>query len=68
MPRDYAHNYKSRCIYHITMTKTPGVPQFSIIAGTPEQPIVERNDESEMRPTGKGEIISYNSNIQKGFL
>lgn len=42
MPRDYAHNYRSRCIYHITMTKSPGVPPFSIIAGTPEQPIVER--------------------------
>lgn len=43
MPRDFGHDYKSRCIYHITMTKASGVPAFSRIAGSPGQPIVERS-------------------------
>lgn len=43
MPRDYHHDYRSRCIYHITMTKAPGVPNFSRITGSPEHPIVERS-------------------------
>lgn len=43
MPRDYLHDYKSRCIYHITMTKAPGVPPFSRIMGSPELPIVEKS-------------------------
>ena len=42
MPRDFKHNYRSRCIYHITMTKAPGTPVFSNISGTPKQPFVER--------------------------
>lgn len=42
MARDKAHDYKSRCIYHITMTKARGIPAFSRIGGSPEQPVVER--------------------------
>lgn len=43
MPRDFNHNYRSRCIYHITMTKAAGIPAFSRIADTPGRPIVERS-------------------------
>lgn len=42
MPRDYKHDYRSRCIYHITMTKAQGIPAFSRIVGKPEKPILER--------------------------
>ena len=42
MPRDYNHDYKSRSIYHITMTKTPAVPVFSHIEGNLEQLAVVR--------------------------
>lgn len=41
MPRDYNHDYKSRCIYHITMVKASGIPPFSRITGHPEKPKVE---------------------------
>ncbi len=43
MPRDYCHDYKSRCIYHITIGKARGVPPFSRIGGTAEAPVVERS-------------------------
>lgn len=43
MSRDCSHDYRSRCIYHITMTKAPVVPPFSRIAGSLEQPVVERS-------------------------
>ena len=42
MARDYFHDYKSRCIYHITINKSPDIPVFSRITGIPEQPVVER--------------------------
>lgn len=37
MPRHPDHDYKSPCIYHITLRKLPGVPDFSIPVGSPEQ-------------------------------
>lgn len=43
MPRDINHDYRSRCIYHITMTKAAGIPAFSRIAGAAERPVVERS-------------------------
>lgn len=43
MPRDYGHDYRSRCIYHVTMTKAHGIPVFSRISGSPESVIVERS-------------------------
>lgn len=49
MGRDPKHDYKSRCIYHITIGKAPGSPIFSRISGTPDFPVVER--------TRIGEII-----------
>lgn len=33
MPRDLNHDYRSRCIYHITVTKCEGAPVFSEIKG-----------------------------------
>ena len=49
MGRDPKHDYKSRCIYHITICKAPGCPDFSRILGSLEQPVIER--------TRIGEII-----------
>ncbi|MBD5192925.1 MAG: hypothetical protein HDS91_00150 [Bacteroidales bacterium] len=43
MGRDPKHNYRSRCIYHITIGKAHGCPDFSRVYGTPEQPCVERS-------------------------
>lgn len=34
MGRDPKHDYKSRCIYHITIGKAPGCPNFSAISGS----------------------------------
>ncbi|MBD5216342.1 MAG: hypothetical protein HDS78_07505 [Bacteroidales bacterium] len=42
MPRDPRHDYRTRCIYHITMTKAAGVPAFSKLVGPPEAVEVER--------------------------
>ena len=42
MPRDPRHDYRTRCIYHITMTKAAGVPVFSKLVGPPEAVEVER--------------------------
>ncbi len=33
MPRAFFHDYHSRCIYHITMTKASGAPLFSSLTG-----------------------------------
>lgn len=42
MGRDPRHDYRSRCIYHITIGKAPGCPAFSRVHGSITQPIVER--------------------------
>lgn len=49
MSRDPKHDYKSRCIYHITISKAPTCPAFSMITGSLEKPVVEKS--------GIGEII-----------
>lgn len=36
--RAFCHDYCSRCFYLITMTKAPGVPDFSLVTGNPEAP------------------------------
>lgn len=33
MPRAFHHDYRARCIYHITLTKTKGIPRFGELAG-----------------------------------
>lgn len=33
MPRDFNHDYRSKCIYHITIGKDPGAADFSEISG-----------------------------------
>ncbi len=43
MGRDPKHDYKSRCIYHITIGKAPGCPAFSRVSGSPESPLVTRS-------------------------
>lgn len=44
MGRDPKHNYKSRCIYHITIGKDSACPDFSRVVGTSTHPLVERTD------------------------
>ena len=36
--RGFCHDYCARCFYLITMTKAPGVPDFSLVTGNPEAP------------------------------
>ncbi len=43
MGRDPKHDYKSRCIYHVTICKAPGCSNFSRILGSIEQPEIERS-------------------------
>ena len=43
MGRDPKHDYKSRCIYHITICKAAGCPYFSRILGSLEQPVIARS-------------------------
>lgn len=43
MGRDPKHDYRSRCIYHITICKAPECPNFSRILGSLEQPVIERS-------------------------
>lgn len=43
MGRDPKHDYRGRCIYHITMGKSPGCPDFAWITGTPDQPVIHRS-------------------------
>lgn len=50
MGRDPKHDYKSRCIYHITLGKAPGCPEFSHVAGALTDP--------EVSETRIGEIIA----------
>lgn len=47
MPRCYTHDYHSRCIYHITITKTGGIPDFAFLTGGVE------NAKSVPTPTGR---------------
>lgn len=42
MPRASFHDYHSRCIYHITMTKAPGAPAFGRLVGTLPDISIER--------------------------
>lgn len=43
MGRDPKHDYKSRCIYHITICKAPECTDFCRILGSLEQPKIERS-------------------------
>lgn len=43
MPRAYFHDYTARCIYHITMTKAPGVPSFGRVAGSLPEVYIEHS-------------------------
>ena len=48
MGRDPKHNYRSRCIYHITISKAVSCPVFSYISGTPSSPLVTRSTIGEI--------------------
>lgn len=48
MGRDPKHDYRSRCIYHITIGKAPTCPAFSQIGGSLEQPLVVRSRLGEL--------------------
>lgn len=42
MPRDYSHDYRSDCIYHLTITKAANSPAFSAISGDLAAPVVNK--------------------------
>ncbi len=48
MGRDPKHDYKSRCIYHITIGKAPSCPVFSRISGPPTAPVIDRSPIGEI--------------------
>lgn len=48
MGRDPKHNYRGRCIYHITISKAPSSPVFSYISGSPSNPLVSRSPIGEI--------------------
>lgn len=43
MPRSYSHNYRSRCIYHITLKKAPGVAEFGSLCGEYPDAVIARS-------------------------
>lgn len=43
MPRCYGHDYRSRCIYHITLSKTRGTEPFGTLCGTVEKAGIRRS-------------------------
>lgn len=43
MGRKYDHDYKGRCIYHITLKKTPGIPAFGNLVGIGKDASVRRS-------------------------
>ena len=48
MGRDPKHDYRSRCIYHITISKAASCPVFSYISGTSSAPLVTRSTIGEI--------------------
>lgn len=48
MGRDPKHDYRSRCIYHITIGKAAGCPDFSVISGSAARPIVSHSPIGEI--------------------
>lgn len=58
MPRDPKHDYKSRCIYHITISKAPACPAFSRVAGSLDSPVVEKSGIGEII---EAQILSFHS-------
>lgn len=38
MSKHPTHDYRSICIYHITLSKAPSVPNFSSVIGSPQSP------------------------------
>ncbi len=43
MPRAFFHDYRSRCIYHITICKAPGIPDFGRLVGAGRSAAIERS-------------------------
>lgn len=43
MPRAYFHDYRQRCIYHITITKAPHVMDFGRLVGSGREAAIERS-------------------------
>lgn len=43
MGRKYGHDYKRRCIYHITMKKAPGIPDFGTLVSFGDSANVHRS-------------------------
>lgn len=56
MGRDPKHDYKSRCIYHITIGKAPACPDFSRITGTLSRSITVR---SQIGKIIESQILSF---------
>lgn len=56
MGRDPKHDYRSRCIYHITIGKDPACPVFSQVGGSPAQPVVIRSRIGEII---ESQILSF---------
>ncbi len=48
MGRDPKHDYRSRCIYHITISKAASCPVFSYVSGTSSTPLVTRSTIGEI--------------------
>lgn len=56
MHRDPKHDYKSRCIYHITIGKDPECPAFSQIRGTLEDVVVVKSGIGKII---EGQILNF---------
>ncbi len=64
MGRDPKHDYRSRCIYHITIGKSPDCPDFSRIVGSLEQPVVEKSHIGKIIESQILNFPNLNPNLQ----
>ena len=48
MGRDPLHDYRKRCIYHITIGKDAACPVFSFVSGSSQSPLVTRSSVGEI--------------------
>lgn len=64
MPRAYGHDYRCRCIYHITMNKTAGWPPFGYLTGTLPEVSIERSSLGRIVEQNIRSIQQLNSHIR----
>ncbi|MBD5219743.1 MAG: hypothetical protein HDS72_05830 [Bacteroidales bacterium] len=64
MPRAYKHDYRARCIYHITITKAAGVPVFGHLCGKLPDVSIARTPLGQIIAANIGRIPQLDSHLR----